>query len=64
MEEYDLVEDFQTRKNMIINEVKKLNNMANSDFNSFLNKCQDNVEYNYNLLKQKVENKLFSDWST
>lgn len=57
-ESYDNIENLADRQNAIINEVQRLNNMVESDFNELMTNCREIAEYNYNNLMMRQSNKF------
>lgn len=56
-ESYDDIENLAERQNAIIQEVQRLHNMDEDEFNQILAKCKAISEYNYNHLMQREYNK-------
>ena len=55
-ESYDTIENLADRQNLIINEVKRLHSMKESEFNEMLAKCREIAEHNYvNLMSRESD---------
>ena len=55
-ESYDSIENLADRQNAIINEVKRLHSMKESEFNELLVKCREIAEHNYiNLMTRESD---------
>lgn len=57
-ESYDTIENLADRQNAIINEVKRLHSMKESEFNELLSNCREIAEHNYTNLMTKEYDKF------
>lgn len=63
-ESYDNIENLADRQNAIINEVRRLDRMSDTDFAEMMEQIQEIVTYNYNNLMSKKTNKFKNtEWS-
>lgn len=63
-EEYDLINDNLLRKNTLIKELVRLNSLTDHELLSLIKKCNEIVEFNYNVFldqRKKTFNQNFSD---
>jgi len=58
-EEYDLVEDDIARYKLIIEEIKKISEMSDTEKNKFIENVTPICEHNFNIMSEYIHNKNF-----
>ena len=59
-EDYDLIENGDSRRQHIVSEIKRLSLMSDHDFNMLLQKCDDICKYNYDVFLLKRRKKAWT----